>query len=290
MKDYYRVLGVLDDAEDIIIRAAYRALAQRYHPDKWSGDKEQANKKMSEVNAAYEILSDPLSRKKYDEEYFKFRAKNESADINEDETSFVSEEDENWQMAIEFFPRIRDEFYELSKFSKILANTFKVALITSKDFNRSATLKDQLELEYFNRYYGDNEYVKAYSRNLLLQGEYKAAIELNKMVRFMGNSVDEKQILDQLRKKFSHLNARSLLGVAEYLSKLKTGNIKNDDILYLLSILSDEIKNSLVYDESLGLLYAFKIDYKLYHYNKRDVIQFLRSKEHIIKERLGKYL
>ena len=38
MKDYYRTLGVLDDAEDIIIRAAYKALAQRYHPDKWKGD------------------------------------------------------------------------------------------------------------------------------------------------------------------------------------------------------------------------------------------------------------
>jgi DnaJ-class molecular chaperone len=32
-KDYYRILGVLDDAEDIVIKAAYRALAQRYHPD-----------------------------------------------------------------------------------------------------------------------------------------------------------------------------------------------------------------------------------------------------------------
>ena len=36
-KDYYRILGVLDDAEDIVIKAAYRALAQRYHPDRWQG-------------------------------------------------------------------------------------------------------------------------------------------------------------------------------------------------------------------------------------------------------------
>ena len=52
MKDYYRTLGVLDDAEDIIIRAAYKALAQRYHPDKWKGDPQEANKRMSDINEA----------------------------------------------------------------------------------------------------------------------------------------------------------------------------------------------------------------------------------------------
>ena len=71
MKDYYRTLGVLDDAEDIIIRAAYKALAQRYHPDKWKGDPQKANKRMSDINEAYDVLSDSAKRKKYDEEFFK---------------------------------------------------------------------------------------------------------------------------------------------------------------------------------------------------------------------------
>ena len=62
-KDYYRILGVLDDAEDIIIRAAYKALAQRYHPDKWLGSPEEANRRMAEINEAYSVLSDPIKRK-----------------------------------------------------------------------------------------------------------------------------------------------------------------------------------------------------------------------------------
>ena len=37
MVDYYAVLGVNPGAEDIVIRAAYKALAQRYHPDRFSG-------------------------------------------------------------------------------------------------------------------------------------------------------------------------------------------------------------------------------------------------------------
>ena len=71
MKDYYRTLGILDDAEDIIIKAAYRALAQRYHPDKWLGDKVEATKRMAEINEAYEVLSDNLKRTQYDREFFK---------------------------------------------------------------------------------------------------------------------------------------------------------------------------------------------------------------------------
>jgi len=65
-EDYYRVLGVLDDAEDVVIRAAYRALAQRYHPDKWQGDPAEVSRRMAEINAAYEVLSDSLKRRQYD--------------------------------------------------------------------------------------------------------------------------------------------------------------------------------------------------------------------------------
>jgi DnaJ-class molecular chaperone len=77
MKNYYKILGVLDDAEDIIIRAAYKALAQRYHPDKWTGDKNSATQKMAEINEAYEILSDSAKRKNYDSQYFELNSRND---------------------------------------------------------------------------------------------------------------------------------------------------------------------------------------------------------------------
>jgi DnaJ-class molecular chaperone len=96
MKDYYRILGVLDDAEDIIIKAAYRALAQRYHPDKWGGNQNDANKRMAEINEAYNELSDTARRKKYDEEFFQFKSRNQESDepsetFDEEELKFISE-------------------------------------------------------------------------------------------------------------------------------------------------------------------------------------------------------
>jgi curved DNA-binding protein CbpA len=66
MKNHYDVLGLRIDAEDIVIRAAYKSLAQKYHPDKWVGDPALANQKMIEINNSYAILSDPIKKKLYD--------------------------------------------------------------------------------------------------------------------------------------------------------------------------------------------------------------------------------
>lgn len=66
-KDYYALLGVLPEAEDVVIKAAYRALAQRYHPDRFDRSAEEATLRMIEINEAYQVLSDPDLRLAYDE-------------------------------------------------------------------------------------------------------------------------------------------------------------------------------------------------------------------------------
>src|SRR5258708_4206106 len=64
--DYYKILGVNKDATQDQIKAAYRKLARKHHPDLNPSDKE-ANKKFQQVNEANEVLSDPDKRKKYDQ-------------------------------------------------------------------------------------------------------------------------------------------------------------------------------------------------------------------------------
>ena len=65
-KYYYQILGVTPSAEDVVIRAAYKALVQRYHPDKYQGDPAEATRIVQELVEAYSILSDPEKRKTYD--------------------------------------------------------------------------------------------------------------------------------------------------------------------------------------------------------------------------------
>src|SRR2546422_7837689 len=65
-KDYCEVLGVARTATDDEIKKAFRKLARQYHPDV-AKDKKQSEEKFKEVNEAYEVLSDPAKRKKYDQ-------------------------------------------------------------------------------------------------------------------------------------------------------------------------------------------------------------------------------
>src|SRR6185312_10325394 len=64
-KDYYGTLGVKKTATADEIKKAFRKLARKHHPDVNPGDKE-AEKRFKEINEAYEVLSDPEKRQKYD--------------------------------------------------------------------------------------------------------------------------------------------------------------------------------------------------------------------------------
>ena len=64
-RDYYETLGVSKTATQEEIKSAFRKLARKYHPDT-AKDKKSAEEKFKEINEAYEVLSDPEKRKKYD--------------------------------------------------------------------------------------------------------------------------------------------------------------------------------------------------------------------------------
>src|SRR5271154_5536506 len=65
-RDYYKVLGVERKASEAEIKSAYRKLARKFHPDVNPNNKE-AEAKFKELNEAYQEISDPEKRKKYDE-------------------------------------------------------------------------------------------------------------------------------------------------------------------------------------------------------------------------------
>ena len=65
-KDYYEILGVPRSAGEAEIKKAFRKLAREYHPDV-AKNKKGAEEKFKEINEAYEVLSDPAKRKRYDE-------------------------------------------------------------------------------------------------------------------------------------------------------------------------------------------------------------------------------
>src|SRR5262249_23290139 len=65
-RDYYEILGVARTAKEDEIKKTYRKLARKYHPDLNPNNK-QAEEKFKEIQEAYEVLSDPEKRQKYDQ-------------------------------------------------------------------------------------------------------------------------------------------------------------------------------------------------------------------------------
>src|SRR3989454_12278664 len=63
-KDYYRILGVDRKADDKTIKSAYRRLARKHHPD--VAKTKDATERFKEISEAYEVLSDPEKRRRYD--------------------------------------------------------------------------------------------------------------------------------------------------------------------------------------------------------------------------------
>src|SRR3989304_4138661 len=63
-KDYYRILGGARKADDKAIKSAYRRLARKHHPD--VARTKDAGERFKEISEAYEVLSDPEKRRRYD--------------------------------------------------------------------------------------------------------------------------------------------------------------------------------------------------------------------------------
>ena len=64
-RDYYKVLGISEDANSYEIKRAFRKLAFHYHPD--HNYQEGAEEKFKEINEAYQVLSNTEKRKQYDQ-------------------------------------------------------------------------------------------------------------------------------------------------------------------------------------------------------------------------------
>lgn len=75
MTNPFLILNVTPESSQDEIKQSYRNFVKLYHPDVYQGNKDAATEKMQELNWAFEILSDPIKRQKYEEEYYEILKK-----------------------------------------------------------------------------------------------------------------------------------------------------------------------------------------------------------------------
>ncbi|MDC9531834.1 J domain-containing protein [Pseudoalteromonas sp. Angola-7] len=184
MENYYSILNISPSAEPEVIKAAFRVLSKKYHPDV---DSSEASKvRMQAINLAYDTLSNKAKRKAYDDELasrgcFDFTQENEGQC-----TSFEFESD--WLLATEYYPEIEAVLKRLNKFSYDLGMTFKVYLLECKSFNEANSIASKMEDKFLRTYFGTNNHVQALARQVIVENRNEIAVELNQAVRVLGDS------------------------------------------------------------------------------------------------------
>jgi curved DNA-binding protein CbpA len=241
MTDYYSILHVLPSAEIDVIKAAYKALARKYHPDTYAGDKAYAGKRMQEINDAFGVIGDPDKRKKYDE---KRKAANQ-----EDEFSLNGEENDaqleaDWNVACKYCPEASGCFAHLNKLSRSLAFAFKSYLLDSKQFSECLKIRDKFRAEFLKNYFGANPAIQEIGEELVIAGEIAAAKSVNQAVKVMGSSLKLELLLRQLASDFPKLKvsvfcARHQPALRKLFEEITKGNpslSQCDELLQSLAI------------------------------------------------------
>jgi curved DNA-binding protein CbpA len=165
-KDLYAILGVLPDAEPEIIRAVYLALAKKYHPD--SSGSTETEEKFKEINAAYEILSDPERRREFDAT----RTDQEGAtgqyepDVDDEDLS-VDDYQDDWDFAVEYRPELGDLLKQVATISPTLSIVFQSTILSSRAFDDAKRIKDDLISVFMGRYFGKNLHILEFAGRLL---------------------------------------------------------------------------------------------------------------------------
>lgn len=204
-RTFYQILGVQPDAEDVVIKAAYRALSQRYHPDKWAGDPKVGSDRMIELNRAYSVLSDIDQRRIYDKELRAKERENEYPESEPVEEIFkeaVSEQDLDWQYAAQFFPEIDKHLNDLKKINYGLAFTYKSILLSRKNFKEATSIKQKLKKSFLERYFGSNQIYLNFAEKLIDQKNRSPLLELNKAIRILGDSVSPDEVIQKIKHKY----------------------------------------------------------------------------------------
>lgn len=164
-KDYYKILGIAQDANQTDIKKAFRRLAHQYHPDKKGGDE----KKFKELNEAYQALSDPKKREQYDRFGYGFE-------------SHTDQDGWSWRQGFGDERNQGDSFYNTSDF-------FDLGDIFRNFFQETFSRRDQvisLSISFTQATLGEEIEVQTLSGKIKVK--LPVGIQSGEMVRVLGKS------------------------------------------------------------------------------------------------------
>ena len=207
-KDYYGILGITPSAEMAVIKAAYKALAGIYHPDRNQAN--DAVSKMQAINEAWEILSDPSTREKYDEAIGNKKPESDAfdeTDQSEDEEDAIKDYfEKDWNFARSYYPDLEIYAERLRKMGSRYEIAYKAQIVSGKDFSRGKEIAEIFEQGYLDTYFSTNSEIQEIATKLIWSKETRdqeILKELSIAVKTLGASDP-----DVIIRKFKHLKTK----------------------------------------------------------------------------------
>ncbi|WP_416761839.1 J domain-containing protein [Roseateles sp. So40a] len=247
VRTHYETLGIQPDAPDAVIRAAYKALSQLHHPDRHpEGQRADANARMSEINAAYDVLRYPESRARYDDELTRQSHDAGFSDEAEDASfgAAVDELTETWELARQVYPEIEQVRSRLKRISNDLAFGYSLVMLETKQFDFASDIGQRMERTFMAQHFGSNEVILEFALKLVLAGERPAALSLNKLVSVVGNA-NPQRIIDAVEKQH---------GVLQRLKDIDLRTAREQEIQAAQTRLKKEVLNHRSFDACTGWL------------------------------------
>ena len=243
MKNYYHILGLSFESnpENSLIDAAYKALVKLYHPDIYKGNNRDLKRKITELNEAYEILSNANKKKKYDEQLSFFHKKNsyDFSDLHlEDKEKFNDKFFNNdWEIATIVYPELEEKIYKLNLYSKKLTLQFQFYLLETKKFHKNSDIMNKFINAFIEKKFGSSKLINKLSRFLIENKKKKEALYLNKLVKVVG-SKSEKKIVDAFFKHYPKIEYDFSLNLKQLNNKfiIVNDNEKFQKIVLIITI------------------------------------------------------
>ena len=251
MKNYYHILGLSFDSkpENSLIDAAYKALVKLYHPDIFKGNNKDLKRKITEINEAYDTLSDFKKKTNYDEQLNSFHTKNsyDFSDFHLDDSEKFNEKffNSDWEIATIVYPELEKKIFKLALYSKKLTLQFQFYLLETKKFHQNDEIMSKFLDAFIEKKFGTSKIINKLSKYLIENKNKKEAIYLNKLVKVVG-SKSEKKIVDAFFKQYPDI---------EYEFQIKNKQIKRKNFL----VINNEIFQKIILCLAIFLLILFLV-------------------------------
>jgi curved DNA-binding protein len=186
-KDYYEILGISPDADEKTIKQTYRKLARQHHPDVNPGDKE-AEEKFKTINEAYQALSNPEQRKKYDELRAQYQRWQQSGRRPQDFNwqNWAAQPGENADVRYATPEDLEDLFGSESPFSDFFTNIFGQTRgqARSRGPRKGQDVEAEIDLSLEEAYRGETRVLQIGDRRI--EARIPAGVRTGSRVRLAG--------------------------------------------------------------------------------------------------------